>query len=119
MRVLVTGGEGQVGSEVARLADADFDVRPFRHNGLDIADPLDVGRHLDVVAPDVLVNCAAYTAVDQAEDEPDRAYAVNAAAVGLLGRACAARGISIIYRPTMFSTVVRPSRTLRRTLPTR
>ncbi len=100
MRVLVTGCHGQVGSEVVALADEAFDVCPFGHRELDITRADAVKRRLDEAAPDVVVNCAAYTAVDRAEDEPEVAHLVNADAVGLLGNACAARGIGIIHLST-------------------
>ena len=100
MRVLVTGARGQVGSEMLRLARNDFQVVGLDRNDLDIADAEQVGHRLDEYAPDMLVNCAAYTAVDAAEDEPDAAHRVNAEAVGILGRACRDRGIGIVHLST-------------------
>ena len=100
MKVLVTGRHGQVGSEVVALADEAFDVYPYGRRDLDITSPEAVKRRLDESAPDIVVNCAAYTAVDRAEDEPDVAHRVNADAVGLLGNACAERGIGIVHLST-------------------
>lgn len=100
MRVLVTGARGQVGSEMLRLARNDFQVVGLGRNDLDIADAEQVGHRLDGYAPDMLVNCAAYTAVDGAEDEPDAAHRVNAEAVGILGRACRDRGIGFVHLST-------------------
>lgn len=88
LRVLVTGARGQVGSELARL--------PWPSNAIvtDLgSDKLDITNRDDVMATvvgapyDVVVNAAAYTAVDKAETEPDRAQAVNATAVGHLAEA--------------------------------
>ena len=56
----------------------------FDRRGLDITDAEQANCRLDECAPDLLVNCAAYTAVERAEDEPDRALRVNADAVALL-----------------------------------
>lgn len=100
MKVLVTGGEGQVGSEVARLADADFQATAFDRRSLDITNADQIRQRLDTVQPDFVVNCAAYTAVDRAEDEPEVAHAVNASAMHLLGSACAERGIGVIHLST-------------------
>ena len=100
MKVLVPGAEGQVGSEMLRLSQHDLQVVGFDRHGLDITDADQVERRLDVCAPDLLVNCAAYTAVDRAEDEPQAAYSVNAEAVGRLGRACRDRGIGIVHLST-------------------
>ena len=100
MRVLVTGAQGQVGHEVIQLSDEQFHVEGFGRGGLDITDRVEIERRIDECAPDILVNCAAYTAVDRAEEEPDLAYRVNADAVGLLARASANRGIGIIHLST-------------------
>jgi len=100
MKVLITGSQGQVGSEVARLSDNQFRATAFDRRSLDITNGNQVRRRLDAVRPDFVVNCAAYTAVDRAEDEPELAHAVNAEAVHLLGTACAERGISVIHLST-------------------
>lgn len=100
LRVLLTGAGGQVGTALAALGAADFDVHGLDRRALDIADADAVARRLDAAAPDMVVNCAAYTAVDRAEDEPQRAFRANAEAVGLLGRRCAERGIGIVHLST-------------------
>lgn len=100
MKVLVTGAAGQVGSEVARLHDGAFEVQAFDRAALDVSNPEDVARRLDEAMPDVLLNCAAYTAVDKAEDEPALARRSNVDAPAVLGRACAARGVAILHLST-------------------
>ena len=100
MKALLTGCRGQVGSEVAALADETFDVQPLARQDLDITSAKAIGRSLDEAMPDIVVNCAAYTAVDLAEDESKTAYEVNADAVELLGQACARRRIAIIHLST-------------------
>ena len=100
MKVLVTGADGQVGAEMVRLADGEFQVAGFSRGDLDITDRDAIARRLDEHAPEFLVNCAAYTAVDRAEDEPELAYRVNADAVGWLGEACDARGVGVIHFST-------------------
>ena len=83
-----------------RLSDHEFRVVGFTRRDLDIADPDAIARRLDEHEPRFLVNCAAYTAVDRAEDEADLAYRVNADALGWLGRACAARGVGVVHFST-------------------
>lgn len=100
MKVLVTGAEGQVGTEMRRLADDGFRVVGLTRRDLDITDKDAIARSLDDHEPDFLVNCAAYTAVDRAEDETEFAYRVNADAVGWLGQACNARGVGLIHFST-------------------
>ena len=100
MKVFVTGAEGQVGSEMVQLSDEQFQVKGYGRSQLDIANRDEIERRLDECAPDILVNCAAYTAVDRAEDQPDAAYRVNADAVEFLGRSCAKRSIGIVHLST-------------------
>lgn len=100
MKVLVTGAEGQVGVELARLDGSGFHVVACDRSQLDITRRDDIFRRLDEHTPDLLVNCAAYTAVDAAEDEPALAHRVNAEAVGSLSKACAARDIGLIHLST-------------------
>ena len=100
MKILVTGADGQVGNEMVRLSDNEFRVTGLTRGDLDITDRDAIARRLDEYEPDFLVNCAAYTAVDRAEDEPDLAYRVNADAVGWLGEACDARRVGVIHFST-------------------
>jgi dTDP-4-dehydrorhamnose reductase len=77
MRVLVTGAGGQVGREVV-AAMADHDVVGADHAVLDVADRDAVLQAVTGTAPDAIVHCAAWTAVDACESDPARAFAVNA-----------------------------------------
>lgn len=100
MKVLLAGAGGQVGTEVAALASSTFRVAAFNRAQLDIGDAAAVARRLQETAPDVAVNCAAYTAVDRAEDEPALARAANADAVAVLGAGCARHGVPLIHLST-------------------
>ncbi len=87
--LLVTGVHGQLGRALERIALA----RGFRVSGhdldtLDIRDPEAVSAEVDRLRPDVVVNCAAYTAVDDCETDEESALAVNGTAVGHLASAC-------------------------------
>jgi dTDP-4-dehydrorhamnose reductase len=83
-----------------RGADAGFTLLPLRRADLDLTDPTGIGTALDRAAPDVVVNCAAYTAVDQAEREADLAFAVNARGPGHMARWCADNGRPIVHLST-------------------
>ena len=100
MRVLVTGANGQVGAEVARVLAGRAQVQALGRAELDLADP---GRIVAVVRearPEVIVNAAAYTAVDRAETEEALAHAVNAAALGILGEEAKRLGAFVLHYST-------------------
>lgn len=98
MRVLVTGRNGQVARAIAELGlpQVVFSARPE----LDLAQPETIEAAVARIRPDVIVNAAAYTAVDLAEDEPGLAMAINAKAPGVLGRAAAGIGARVIHLST-------------------
>ncbi len=79
MRALITGGGGQLASDLQALLGDD--ARSFTHAELDIADSAALDRAFDEVRPDVVFNCAAFHNLDVCEAEPDQAWAVNVRAV--------------------------------------
>ncbi|HEV3486605.1 MAG TPA: sugar nucleotide-binding protein, partial [Vicinamibacterales bacterium] len=102
MRVLVTGAAGQLGSAVASHFASFADVVALGRETLDITRGADVQRAVDAHSPDVIVNCAAYTDVDGAEDDPATALERNAFGVLALARAAAGRGATLIHYSTDF-----------------
>src|ERR1700677_1608749 len=102
MRVLVLGGGGQVGRAAAGTLGAKHEVIVKTRSELDIVDAPAVGRLLADAKPDWVVNAAAYTAVDLAEDEPERAVAINETAVGLVADAAARIGGRLLHLSTDF-----------------
>jgi len=101
-RILLTGARGQVGTDLARLAAMreDVDVVATDVDELDLADPDAVAASMRDVAPDLVINAGAYTAVDDAESNRDVAFAVNAIGPGHLATRAAKHGIPMIHFST-------------------
>lgn len=109
MNILVTGSNGQLGNEMRTLASGSANrwlftdvtvVEGVETIPLDITDKDAVETICSDYSIDCIVNCAAYTNVDKAEDEEKLAYRINAYAVGLLAEAVAARGALLIHIST-------------------
>ena len=100
MRILLLGSGGQVGHELRRSLALLGDVVALDHPQVDYADPRGLPPIVQSAAPDVIVNAAAYTAVDRAEQEPDVAHAVNATSVGVLADEALARGALLVHFST-------------------
>lgn len=102
MRVLVTGAGGQVATALAKLKPPGAELIPLSQADLDITDRATVRRRVAVLDPDVIINAAAYTAVDKAESEQDLAERVNGAAPGYLAEAAHANGARLLHISTDF-----------------
>ncbi len=105
MKILLLGKNGQVGWELQRALAVLGEVVALDRQGADglcgdLADLTGLARTVQAVQPQVIVNAAAYTAVDQAEREPDRAHALNALAPALLAREAAALNAWLIHYST-------------------
>ena len=95
-RVLVTGASGQLATSIVRTF-ADADVVAFTRAALDVTDGAAVSRAVGAVRPDVIVNCAAFNLVDEAERRAADAFAVNAFAVRSLARAAETSGAVLVH----------------------
>ena len=102
MRVLVLGAGGQVARAVADVMSGPHEIVLRTHADVDIADAESLDRSLAQYKVDWIVNGAAYTAVDLAEDEPARAAAINDAAVGTLAAAAARARARLLHLSTDF-----------------
>ncbi|MGE4371726.1 MAG: dTDP-4-dehydrorhamnose reductase [Xanthobacter sp.] len=101
MHILLFGAGGQVGREISALARTQgHKLTALDHAALDITDPAAVARAIETSQPDVLINAAAYTAVDKAESEPERAARINAIAPGLIAERCAHARIPLLHIST-------------------
>ena len=103
MKVLVIGAGGQLGRALVTTAPTGLACVALGREALDLEQDSDsITAILDSQAPEVIINAAAWTAVDAAEDEPDRAMQVNATAPGALARWCTAHGSRLIHVSTDF-----------------
>ena len=104
MRILLTGVTGQVGGAIRSLLQHDELVRAdlfaVTRQDFDLSRPETLAPVLDRLQPDVIINPAAYTAVDQAEDEPDLAYRANAEAPAAMARWAANRDVPFLHFST-------------------
>lgn len=110
MRLLLLGGNGQVGYELQRSLAPLGDLTVTTRSGelpsggkceaLDLYAPDSFGSLFERVAPDIVVNATAHTAVDRAEDEPELAFLANAEAPAELARQCAIHGAQLIHYST-------------------
>ncbi|KUO18250.1 dTDP-4-dehydrorhamnose reductase [Streptomyces dysideae] len=101
MRWLVTGAAGMLGHDlVEELLRRGEHVTGPSHSALDITQRASVDRAFAEHRPDVMVNCAAYTAVDDAEEDEEAALRINGDGPRLLARACAAYGARLIHLST-------------------
>jgi dTDP-4-dehydrorhamnose reductase len=99
--VLVAGAGGQVGRELMGLpTPPDIELVGLYRAALDISQVNAVMAAFERTRPDIVVNLAAYTEVDKAEDEPLAAFAVNRDGAGLLAQSCRRRGIPLVHVST-------------------
>ncbi len=100
MRSLLLGAGGMLAHDLAATVPPRMTLVPFTRSELDITDARALAAAVGSVRPDVIVNAAAYTAVDRAEAERDVAFRVNAEAVGELGRVAESVGARVIHFST-------------------
>ncbi len=102
MKALITGAHGQLGTALQRSAPAGATVVAHDRDTLDLTDAAAVGALVERERPDVILNAAAWTAVDAAEAQEVAAHAINADAVGTLAAAARAVGADLVHVSTDF-----------------
>jgi dTDP-4-dehydrorhamnose reductase len=100
IRVLLTGARGQLGTDMARELEGRADVVAHDRSTLDLAKPAQIVARVREARPAVIVNAAAYTAVDRAESDAEAAHAVNAVAPGILAEEAKRLGALLIHYST-------------------
>jgi dTDP-4-dehydrorhamnose reductase len=100
MKILLIGQHGQVSRELQLSLQGQGELIVRGRNQLDLAQPAQIRQQLRELRPTLIVNAAAHTAVDQAESEPELAFAINATAPGVLAEEAAALGAPLIHYST-------------------
>lgn len=100
MKILLTGRSGQVGYELERALQGMGDIVALDRNGMDLAYPDRVREAIRTIKPALIINPAAYTAVDLAESEPDLAIRVNADAPAIMAEEAGKLGAALIHYST-------------------
>jgi dTDP-4-dehydrorhamnose reductase len=100
VRLLVVGADGQLGSDVVRLLSPTVEVTARVMDDLDVTDRAVLRQAVEASHPDVVINCAAWTAVDRAETEPDAAYRVNVLGARNVSQAARRVGARVVYFST-------------------
>ncbi|HAT1797180.1 dTDP-4-dehydrorhamnose reductase [Legionella pneumophila subsp. fraseri] len=100
MKIMVTGANGQVGTEIVKFFSSAYEVYACTRDILDCSKPERVHDVLSEIQPDLVINAAAYTAVDKAEDEPDLVHIVNTEFVCSLVNYCSLKNIPLIHLST-------------------
>ncbi len=100
MQILLIGKDGQLGEELYPLLSSIANVTAVGRETCDLANPEAIHQVVDQTQADVIVNAAAYTAVDKAESEPDLAMAINGTAPGLLATEAQRLGATLIHVST-------------------
>ena len=100
MKILLLGSQGQVGQELLTTLPALSSVTAWGRQTLDLSQLDQIGPKVAAEQPDIIVNAAAYTAVDKAEQEPELAHRINGEAPGILAQAAADCGATLIHIST-------------------
>lgn len=100
MKILVTGVHGQVGHALLKTLEGDYEIVALDRTQLDLSDTDAIRRVVQSVRPTLIINPAAYTAVDKAESEPALAHSINAVAPGVMAEEAAKLNASLIHFST-------------------
>ena len=97
MRILLIGGSGQLGSDLRAVAAGRHELVAPPHGEVDVTDPATVERAMVDVAPHAVIDAAAFHKVERCEEDPERAFAVNALGAGTVARAARTHGARAVF----------------------
>jgi dTDP-4-dehydrorhamnose reductase len=100
MKILVTGGDGLLAYALRQLPASDCDLHFLPRGKFDITNPDQMQKQLDALAPQVVINTAAFNLVDRCEQERELSWAVNATAPAALAQLCAGKNIRLVHYGT-------------------
>ena len=100
MKILITGSKGQLSQELQLALAGEGKVLALGHQAMDLAEPAQIRQQVRLLRPDLIINAAAYTAVDPAQGDRDQAFAVNATGPGVLAEEAAGLGVPLIHYST-------------------
>jgi dTDP-4-dehydrorhamnose reductase len=100
MRVLITGASGQVGRSLVNTSPSEYTVHALTREQLDLGNNAQIESCVTALRPDVVINAAAYTAVDRAEADRNGAFAINTRGVDVLAHTCVRYGAKLIHIST-------------------
>ncbi len=102
INILITGAGGQLGQSFQAIAQdyPQFNLVLANRKDLDISDEADLRKAIEIHAPKAIINCAAYTNVEKAEDEPEIALHYNATSLKIISAACKANNIPLVHFST-------------------
>lgn len=99
-KIVITGANGQLGSQFSDYLDTNYDVYTFSSSEMDITDLDEVEKCMEEVGPEIILNCAAYTAVDLAETESEKAFLINEKGVQNLVEIAKKYGAKLVHFST-------------------
>lgn len=100
MKILITGSTGQLSRELQLALAGEGKVLALGHKVLDLAEPAQIRQQVRLLRPDLIINAAAYTSVDLAQDNRKQAFAVNATGPGVLAEEAAKLGVPLVHYST-------------------
>jgi len=100
MRILIIGSGGQLGTDCVNILQKNYEIVPIDYPQIDIGSRISVETALHASAPGVIINCAAYTAVDKCETEQEAAWKINADGPRYIAESAASQGCRIIHIST-------------------
>lgn len=101
-KILLTGVTGQLGTKLQKVLEGDWEVIPVSHDQMDLLDESSIRQTIQTIQPGLVINPAAYTNVDGAENDQKAAFQINGTAPGIIAEECKQLGIPLIHFSTDF-----------------